>query len=104
MPSLNTIKMNYRQGMAQADKLEELANMLKEESDSKLEDTIANLNVNWTGDNAQAFMVKIRNLQGKIRKNSEQVRKASETVRKIVQNTYEAEMRNYRIASKRTYH
>ena len=104
MASLFIIRLNYSRGMEQARKLGDLADSLKEEVDRHLEDTIADLNENWNGENAQAYLMKCRKLQDNIRKNVNQLRKASETVRTLVQNTYNAEMNSYRIAQKRTYH
>ena len=104
MASLFIIRLNYSRGMEQARKLGDLADRLKEEVDRHLEDTIADLNENWNGENAQADLMKCRKLQDNIRKNVNQLRKASETVRTLVQNTYNAEMNSYRIAQKRTYH
>ena len=104
MASLFIIRLNYSRGMEQARKLGDLADRLKEEVDRHLEDTIADLNENWNGENAQAYLMKCRKLQDNIRKNVNQLRKASETVRTLVQNTYNAEMNSYRIAQKRTYH
>ena len=69
-----------------------------------LEDTISDLNENWNGENAQAYLMKCRKLQDNIRKNVNQLRKASETDSTLVPNTYNAEMNSYRIAQKRTYH
>lgn len=104
MSSLFTINMNYRRGIEQANKLNELAIQLKKESDRQLEETINDISLNWQGENAQAYLVKCRKMQENLRKNAKQLKEASETVRKIVQNIYETEMRNYRIAQKRTYH
>lgn len=103
MASLATIKLNYRQGMEQARRLGELAEKLREEGDRQLEDMISNLNTNWKGENAQAYLIKCRRLQKNIQKNANQLSKASEVVRTIVKNTYDAEMASYRIAQERTY-
>ncbi len=99
--TLYEIRMNFRAATRIADRLQVLANKLRTVSEEKYGGTLRTIGNNWRGENAEAYLNKGNILKGKMTNTAGDLMKAAETIRTIARNTYEAEMRAYRIASTR---
>lgn len=103
MSELSTIKMNYREALRQAERLDQAADIMEKQGISRMEEVIADIGGLWTGENSELFRSRCGSLQESVAKTVKKTRQSAETIRRIARNTYEAEMRNYEIAKKRTY-
>jgi len=66
-------------------------------------DTIASIRANWSGENADAYIQKCNAVNDKIQNTIKDLTNSASTLRTIAKRTYDAEMENYRIATRRTY-
>lgn len=97
------IDMNFRAAIAQANKLEEVAERLRRVSDNDYNNTLQNISSAWKGENAQAFINKSSLLIEKMDNTAESLRNAAGTIRQIAKNIYEAEMAALAVAREREY-
>jgi uncharacterized protein YukE len=98
------ILLNYKEALAQANKLDELAAELERIGVSDLNDTFGEISTGWQGDNAEAFLRKARPLASKNQKTVNKIRNTASAIRTIATNVYNAEMRALELAAARTYH
>ncbi len=97
------IVMNFKAAVAQANKLEDIAERLIRVSDNDYNNTLQNISSAWKGENAQAFISKSSLLIEKMDNTAESLRSAADTVRQIAINIYEAEMAALTVAREREY-
>lgn len=98
-----TIQMNFSRAVSQAEKLEAMAEELRQIADRQLTESMQQLSAGWTGDSASAYLSKGARLAEKIRNHAKQLDDAAAVIRKMAANIYRAEMHNLEIANTRTY-
>lgn len=98
MKSQYAIYMDFKKAKDQADQLDALAKSMNEIKNTELQNCIAGIGKYWTGDNADAFLAKVRTVQGKIGNTADDLTAAASTIRQIAKQTYDAEMAAYKIA------
>lgn len=103
MASRYQIQLQYRTALQQAAKLDELVENLLHTARNGIGETMSELQVCWTGENAQAYLVKGNRLKKKIVDTANDLKKAAAAIRRIATNTYNAEMRALELARRRTY-
>lgn len=101
MATRASIEMDFRQAMAQADKVDDVANTLSGVSGKQLGGTLHDLAAGWKGENANAYLAKGARLQNKINDSSGELHEIASMIRRIARRIYEAEMANLRIAEQR---
>ena len=103
MATRQSIEFDFRQAMAQADRIDTVADNLNNLSARRFEATMQNLSSNWKGENASAYRNKGERLQGKMNTTVNELRNTASDIRKIAKKLYDAEMAALDIATKRTY-
>lgn len=101
--SLNEIKMNFKAAITLADRLQALAAKMRSLADERCYGTLRNISNSWKGENADAYLRKGEKVKEKMSRTAKDLNNAAETVRTIAKNTYEAEMRAWKIAQTRSY-
>ena len=92
--SLATIKMNYRQSIAQANKLSDAAEELRRLAETDLGNSLENIRGAWTGGNANLFIQKGDTLKGQLNKTAQSMENTASTIREIAKRIHDAEMMN----------
>ena len=90
--SLHAIEMDFGKANRQARELDDVAANLKNLSNVKLEDTLGQISVNWTGDNSTKYVGKGKTLQGNINTTASALEEVAQAIRDIAEVIYEAEM------------
>ena len=103
MATRQSIEFDFKQAMAQADKLDTVANNLHNLSARRFETTMQNLSVSWRGENASAYRNKGERLQGKMNDTVNELHNTASEIRKIARRLYDAEMAALNIATQRNY-
>ena len=98
-----TIIFNYRKALEQASKLEDAAAKYQNLADGAFENTLNTISADWEGDNASLYRQKGEQLREKMTGTAGSLKAAAATIRVIAKNIYDAEMRNWEIAHRRTY-
>lgn len=98
-----TIEINFNRALSQAERLESMAEELRQIADRQLTESLQQLSAGWTGDSASAYFRKGERLAEKIRNHAKQLSDAAAVIRKMAATTYRAEMHNLEIANTRTY-
>lgn len=96
-----SIYLDYRKAVSQAERLEKAAQELRKEY-NRMEDCYTSVSGAWKGDNANAYLAKIRKLQQEINRVEENITQAAIAVRRIARVTYDAEQRALELAKERT--
>jgi len=99
--TLYEIRMNFRVANEMADRLQALAARLGNIANDQFYGTLRGISNNWKGENAEAYTRKGERLRGKMTGTANDLNKAADTIRTIARNTYNAEMRAWRIAQTR---
>lgn len=99
--TLDTIEMDFRNAIRQADELEQVAQNLHMLADGEIQACLSKVAANWKGENAAAFCKKGAIVGNQIKNSASDLKNAAETMRKIAHNLYEAEKKNYEIARNR---
>lgn len=81
-----------------ADRLDVLSTKLNNLAEGRYYETLRGISNNWKGENSAAYLRKGEVVRDRISDSSRDLKKAAQTVRTIARNTYNAEMRAYRIA------
>lgn len=102
MKSRNQIKMDFSRAYAEAERLDRVAEKLKVLATKKMEQSMMNLSYAWTGINARIFLQKESQLQRNIEETVKELYRVASDIRTIARRVYEAEMRAYEIATRRT--
>ena len=104
MATAREILLNYKEALAQADKLDELAAELENIGVTNLNDALIDIRSSWQGDNAETFLRKAQPLTSKNQAIVKKIRNTASAIRTIATNVYNAEMRALELAAARTYH
>lgn len=102
MKSKNHIRMDFNRAYAEAERLDRIADKLKILATKKMEQSMMNLSYAWTGVNARLFLQKENQLQRNIEETVRELYRVAGDIRMIARRVYEAEMRAYEIAARRT--
>ena len=97
-----SIYLDYRQAMADAERLGDIASNLRNDI-SKLQNILGTIDSAWTGPEAGEYRLKLARTLNRLEKMERAYCKAADAVRQIAENTYRAEMTVLRLASSRTY-
>jgi WXG100 family type VII secretion target len=96
------IQIDFNTACKQADKLEDVANGLKQLANQKLSSAIQDLSSGWTGDNAKAYFAKAENVRSEIIATANNLNAVATTLRSNARRIYNAEMEAVRIAEQDT--
>lgn len=102
MKSANQIRMDFSKAYAEAERLDRVADQLKMLASKKMEESIRNLSYAWSGGNARLFFQKESQLQNHIGETAKEIYRVAADIRTIARRVYEAEMRAYEIAARRS--
>lgn len=102
MKSKYQIKMNFQQAKAEAARVERVADQMKTLGDKRMEQSMRNLSYAWTGHSARRFLDRQRFQLTHIRTITEQLYEIAADIRTVAAQVYEAEMRAYEIAARRS--
>ena len=91
MTTEQNVENNFRSAMAQAAKIDEIAESLAAVSDKKLGNTLQELSLGWKGENASAYLKKGAKLQDRMSNSSMELRGIAEDIRNRAKRTYESE-------------
>ena len=103
MSSIFTIKMNYQRSIRPAEQLDRLAEQIRRVGSSKIKQAREAEARGWKGDNEKLMRTKHEVLQDKVNTTANSLRNIANAIRTIAKNTYDAEMRAWEIAHRRTY-
>lgn len=101
MSSLSVIQFNYKQALAQADKLEGIASDMSRVAKTDMENSMRTLSNGWKGSNANAFIAKETRVQGNVNELAKTIRNIAADIRRVAWTIYQAEMEALRIAQER---
>ena len=101
MASKFQIQLQYRTALQQASRLEELAENLLRTARTGVGETMSELQICWTGENARAFIQKEEALRDRIVKRADLLRRTAEEIRKAADALYKAEMSALELAQRR---
>lgn len=102
MKSVNQIRMDFSKAYAEAERLDHIADKLKILASKKMEDSMISLSYAWTGENSRLFLQKESQLQRNIGETAKELYRVASDIRMIARRVYEAEMRAYEIAARRS--
>lgn len=91
MTTKQNVENNFRSAMAQAAKIDEIAESLAAVSDKKLGNTLQELSLGWKGENASAYLRKGAKLQDRMGNSSMELRGIAEDIRSRAKRIYESE-------------
>ena len=100
--SKSHIRMDFNKAYAEAERLDQIADKLKMLVTKKMEQSMISLSYAWTGANARLFLQKESQLQRNMEETVRELYQVAGDIRIIARRVYEAEMRAYEIASRRT--
>lgn len=103
MATEESIWFDYRQAIAQAAALEEIASSVERISNGDLEDGLRAAACSWKGDNATRFQSKGAQLQGQFRETARALRSAASEVRRTAQRVRQMELANIALIEERSY-
>lgn len=97
-----SIYLDYSNAMAQAGRLDEAASILRTQA-GNLEDSCADIDESWKGEDAELYINKCRAMISYLEKAARNTGNAADTIRMIAERTYQAEKRALEIVRMRTY-
>lgn len=103
MATRESIEFDFKQALAQAEKIENIADNLKILSNNRFGATMQNLSANWKGENASGYLNKGGRLQDKMNVTANDLHNVAADIRKIAKSLYDAEIAALEIASTREY-
>ncbi len=103
MATRQSIEFDFRQALAQADRIDGVADRLSSLSGRQFGATMQNLSANWKGENASGYLNKGARLQDKMNGTVNELRNTAGDIRRIARALYDAEMEALEIASRREY-
>ncbi|MST82685.1 hypothetical protein [Bilifractor porci] len=92
--TLYEIDMDFRAVEQQVDGLKEIAQKLKNLGNNDFEETLRDIGVNWTGDNAAKFVAKGSSLKTDLIENGENIMKIAHALDEAARNMYHTELQN----------
>lgn len=104
MATRERIEMDFRQAMAQADKVDDLAERLSQVSNTQFGNTIQNMAAGWKGENAAAYLGKGARLQNRMNASASDLHNSAAAIRRAARRIYDAEMASLEIANSRSYY
>lgn len=103
MATRESIEFDFRKALAQANKIEAIAERLGRLSGMEFGNTMQNLSSGWKGENASLYLTKGSRLQEKMNGTVKELYSVASSIREIAKRIYDAEMAALEIASRRTY-
>ena len=103
MSSKWMIKINYQRSLHQAEQLDTLAGQIKKVGTTELNQAKSAEAAGWKGENEAAMRKKTERLQENVKATAKSLKNIASTIRTIATDTYNAEMRAWEIAHRRTY-
>lgn len=103
MATRESIEINFKVALGQADKIDSIADNLSKLSGAKFGGTLQNLSANWKGENASLYLEKGSRLQEKMNGTAEELHSVAVDIRTIARRLYEAEMAALAVAVDRSY-
>ncbi|CBK75871.1 hypothetical protein CIY_34140 [Butyrivibrio fibrisolvens 16/4] len=95
MATRASIAADLAKARKQADILEQAArDLTNTAADAGMGSTLANISLNWKGDNSNLFLQKGYRLQEKILKSADNLKATAATIRTVALNIYKAELAN----------
>lgn len=91
MTTKQNVENNFRSAMAQAAKIDEIAESMAAISEKKLGNTLQELSLGWKGENASAYLRKGARLQDRMGNSSMELRGIAEDIRNRAKRIYESE-------------
>ncbi|MBR3307991.1 MAG: hypothetical protein IKI75_12160 [Lachnospiraceae bacterium] len=95
------IRLNYQKAMGQADKLTTIGQDIKNMADRDYEETIDGISTAWKGENADSYLSKAKELQGRMNATGQNLIDIADEIRRKARAIYDAEMEALRIAEER---
>lgn len=102
MKSQSEIRMDFTKARADADKIDRIAADIKTLSRGKLENSMNRIVAAWTGTNSKLFLKKEAQLQAEMDRTVRSLNDIADDIRRIARQVYDAELRAYEIATRRT--
>ncbi len=99
--AMDTIEMDFQNALRQAEALEQAARELELLANGSLQECLRGVAANWKGENAVLFCKKGNIVRTNIGYAAESINHTAQVLRQMAQNIYEAEKRNYEIATER---
>ncbi len=103
MATRQSIEFDFKKALAQADRIDGVADKLSNLSSRQFGATMQNLSANWKGENASGYLNKGVRLQNKMDSTVNELRNIAEDIRRIARTLYDAEMAALEIALRRQY-
>lgn len=97
------IEVDFQKAMAQAEKLETLAERMRMLATVKFEDTCEELTVNWRGANALQYLRSGQRLVGEVVSVADGVQRLASDIRKAARRLHNAELAALATAKRRDY-
>ena len=98
-----TIMMDYQRALSQAASLDKLAMDLVM-CIRKNSENISQIQTYWGGENAHAYLRKMRASNEDLKRLRKNILNTSQTIKRIAKRTYDTEMKSLEISTRRTYH
>ena len=103
MATRESIEMDFRQAMAQADKIDGIADCLSQTSNDRFGGALQNMAAGWKGENASAYLGKGARLKNRMDTSASDLHNSAAAIRRAAHRIYEAEMAALDIANNRSY-
>lgn len=100
---MGKIEFNYSQSIAQARKLDDLADELRAMLRGTYKTATENIRGAWKGENADKFIVKLEELQRQIGSTADHLGKLATSIRVAANTIYRAEKRAEELARNRSF-
>jgi len=100
---MGKIEFNYYQTIAQAKKLDELANELRSMLRGSYTSAANNISSAWKGNNADRYLDKLMDLKSEIESTARYLSNLASSIRKAAKIIYDAEKRAEELARRRNY-
>lgn len=102
MKGKTQIQMDFSKAKQDAKKLDNIASRMKTLAKTDVASTISTLTSSWEGDCSKEFAKKEMKVQQDILNSAAELNRVANDIRAIAKRIYDAEMRAYEIASRRT--
>lgn len=102
MASKETVMINFKNAMAQADKLDNVARKLENVGNNEINSALVSISSNWTGESANAFIGKGKILQKKVGSTASSLHAIAQEIRRNARAIYAAEIASIAVAESRT--
>ena len=99
MRTEHEIYMDFNRAYKQAQRLRQIASRVNSLANDDVGGTLNQINQNWNGDNASAFLGKGETLKGKISKTAGDLNRVAQAIIDIATRTRDAELAAIQVAS-----